>query len=346
MQCASCRFENMPGLTSCGRCGSSLILDSIAIDVHPPRASRASKRLRRWIPRRSFYRARDQAAESLSRTADSVMGDLRLPLPERGTAHRLLVPGWAHLHAGQTIRGRAFLGAYLILLGVGLIGWGSGLGAMCLGLAFSVHASSVLDALVQQGRVRFPAMVATAVLVSIVLGLFLYMPAGWVLSRTAATREFDQAAPPFARGDVVLFNRWAFALRSPRPGDVVLFHPANGATVPGKAGPAFVRWRIRENELVDRVVGGPGDRVRWEDGRLTINGVAASWKPLIPSKLPGDLEITVPEGRYLILPTTSQAMNAGVPASQWEQFGLHPAGDILGVAYLRLHPLTRLWFIR
>ncbi len=346
MQCASCRFENMPGLASCGRCGSLLILDSIAIDVHPPRASRASKRLRRWTPRRSFYRARDLASEGLRRTAGSVMEDQRVPLPEPGTAHRLLVPGWAHLHAGLTVRGRAFLGAYLLLLGLGLIGWGGDLGAICLGLAFSVHASSVLDILVRQGRVRFPTMVATAVLVSIVLGLGLYTPAGWVLSRTAATREFDQAAPPFARADVVLFNRWAFALRSPRPGDVVLFRPANQATVPLEGGPAFVRWMIRENELIDRVVGGPGDHVRWDDGRLTINGVAVSWKPLIPSKLPGHLEITVPEGRYLILPTTSLGMNAGVPTSQWERLGCHPAEDILGMAYLRLHPLERLWFIR
>jgi signal peptidase I len=246
---------------------------------------------------------------------------------------------------GLTIRGRIFLSAYLLLLVLGLIGWGSGLGAMCLGLAFGVHVSSVLDALVRQGRVPFPAMVATSVLVSVVLGLSIYMPAGWVLSQTAAVRGFNQAAPPFARGDVVLFNRWAFALRSPRPGDVVIFQPVNQATVPA-GGFAFVRLAIQENELVDRIVGGPGDRVRWDDGRLTINGVAASWKPLIPSKLPGQLEITVPEGRYLILPTTSQAMNAGVPASQWEQFGLHPAGDILGVAYLRLHPLARLWFIR
>ena len=114
----------MPGLASCGRCGSPLNLDSIAIDVHPPRASRASKRLRRWIPRRSLYRARDRASEELRRTADHLMVDQRLPLPERGTAHRLLVPGWAHLHMGLTIRGRVFLGAYLLLLVLGMIGLG------------------------------------------------------------------------------------------------------------------------------------------------------------------------------------------------------------------------------
>ncbi|MEJ7639085.1 MAG: S26 family signal peptidase [Singulisphaera sp.] len=144
----------------------------------------------------------------------------------------------------------------------------------------------------------------------------------------------------------MLFNRWAFALRSPRPGDVVLFRPAHEATVPLEGGPSFVRWMIRENELIDRVVGGPGDRVRWDDGRLTINGVAVSWKPLIPSKLPGHLEITVPGDRYLILPTTSLAMNAGLPDSEWKRLGCRPAEDILGVVYLRLHPLERLWFIR
>ncbi len=39
MQCPSCSFQNMPGSGNCARCGAMLALASIAIDVHPPRAS-------------------------------------------------------------------------------------------------------------------------------------------------------------------------------------------------------------------------------------------------------------------------------------------------------------------
>ena len=39
---ATASFENMPGVQTCGRCGASLQLASLAIDVHPPRAGRAA----------------------------------------------------------------------------------------------------------------------------------------------------------------------------------------------------------------------------------------------------------------------------------------------------------------
>src|SRR5919204_650375 len=47
MQCPSCRFQNMPGVEVCGRCGSSLRLATAVVDVHPPRARAWQKRVRR-----------------------------------------------------------------------------------------------------------------------------------------------------------------------------------------------------------------------------------------------------------------------------------------------------------
>ena len=64
MQCPCCQFENMPGLASCGRCGSVLDLNLVAIDVNPPRASRVAKGVRRVVPRRAIYQARDAASEA------------------------------------------------------------------------------------------------------------------------------------------------------------------------------------------------------------------------------------------------------------------------------------------
>jgi hypothetical protein len=348
MQCPSCQFENMPGLTACGRCGSRLDLRAATIDVTPPRASRRARRLRRLVPRRGFYRLRDRVSDLLRWAGRSLEVDSRVPLPELGVAARLVVPGWAHFHQGLTIRGGIYLGAYLVLMGLGLISWGSETGAIVIGLAFGVHVSSALDALFAQGRVRFPALAVTTALVALVLSLAVYAPAGWLLGHVASVREFDNASEPFERFDRVVVNEWAFGGRGPRPGDVVLARPPIAQRIPnGSALAAGVRFVLEENELVDRVLAGPGDRVAWDKktDTLEVNGSPVRWRPLLPQRLPARLEITVPEGRYLVLPTTSQATIQGVSADFWKVSGCLTRGEILGGVYFRL-PVWRLWFVR
>jgi signal peptidase I len=349
MQCPSCRFENMPVLETCGRCGTSLALATATIDVHPPRASRAAKRVRQAVPRRLLYRARDAAIEAHRAITGSIVEDSRIPLPEPGILPRLIVPGWAHLHAGLRIRGWFFLGAYLPLLLLALTRWGTPLGSIAAGLAFSVHASAVMDILIRQGTVRFPKMMAMAFMVSLALAVLVYAPAGCLLAyRLAAPIEYAHDSPPFQRSDVVLINRWAYALSSPRRGDVVQFSPLNTSRVvdSGQEG-RHVRLAYEENELIDRVVGLPGDRVVWGAGKLSVNGTPVSWTPLLPERLPPHLEINVPADRYLILPTTSVgAGNAAGSEAFWKNAGLIPGEDILGVAYLRVAPISRVWLIR
>ena len=344
MQCPSCRFENIPGVESCGRCGTSLRLATAVIDVHPPRAKPWAKRARALVPRRSAYRLRDAAAEAAGRTNDLFVRDLRVPLPARHVAARLIVPGWAHLRCGQVVRGRAFLLGYLAVLLPGLAAWGTAGGPLLLGLAFSVHAAATLNFLLQE-RLEFPSLVATTALVWAVLALGVYLPAGWVLGNLAMPRRFGQDAAPFEAGDVVLVNRWAFAWSDPRPGDVVLYRPAEGATVATRQ-EGHTRYLTEEEERIDRVLARPGDRVRWERGRLWVNHVEVPWRPLNPDKVPPRLEFTVPLGRYLVLPTASRGDLASQPQDRCIALGSVAAGDIVGGAYLRNWPAERLWFIR
>src|SRR5437773_1641201 len=174
MQCPSCRFENMPGLDSCGRCGTSLSVSTATLDVNPPRASRTMKGMR-------------------------------------------------------------------------------------------------------QGRVRFPRMMAMAAFVSLALAVLIYVPTGQLLMGIAAPIEYTANSPPFQLFDVVLVNHWAYALTSPRRGDVVLFSPRNNTR--GAAGQfGNRRYEFEENQLIDRLVGLPGDRVVWDGGRLSLNGEAMEWK--------------------------------------------------------------------
>ena len=74
----------MPGLESCGRCGTSLPLGTATIDINPPRASRTAKRVRKVVPRRLLYQARDVAAKSTRAVSGSIVDDSRIPLPEPG----------------------------------------------------------------------------------------------------------------------------------------------------------------------------------------------------------------------------------------------------------------------
>jgi len=347
MQCPSCRFENMPGLESCGRCGTMLTLSTATIDVNPPRATKASKRLRKAVPRRLIYRTRDLASEARRVITRSTVEDSRIPLPEPQILSRLIVPGWAHIHTGLAIRGWLFLAAYLPLLLIGLAQWGTGFASVLLGLAFSVHSSSVVDILIRQGSVRFPKMMATALFVSLILAVFMYVPAGQVLTRIAAPIHYLYDAPPFQRYDVVLINQWAYALTSPRRGDIVQFRPLNlirQAT--GEQG-IHTRFVLEEEAVIDRIVGIPGDRVVWDDGRLTINGTPVAWKPLIPERLPKHLDMTVPEARYMILPTASVgAAGAAGNDAFWKFGSMISLENILGRAYLRVSPITRYWLMR
>jgi len=346
MQCPSCRFENIPGLDACGRCGTSLALSTAVIDVNPPRASRSAKRLRKVVPRRFFYQARDVAAEAHRRFSGSVVEDSRVPLPEPGILSRLMVPGWAHLYSGLRLRGLFFFWAYVVLLVLGLSQWGTGFGSVLLGLAFSVHASSIIDILLRQGTVRFPRMIATAAFVFAGLSIVTYYPAGQVLMRVAAPIEYGTDVPPFKRLDVVLVNHWAFALTDPHRGDVVFFSPITLNRRPDGTQMLHIRHAFEENQVIDRLIGLPGDQVVWDGGKLTVNGTAASWGPLRPERLPKHFEVSVPNERYLIFPTTSiGAVNTGTPESFWKSASLIPRDDILGGVYLRLSPITRFWFI-
>src|SRR3954452_19475404 len=50
MQCSNCQFENIPGSEACGRCGSSLRVGTLVMDVNPPRAPRWRKSVRQNLP--------------------------------------------------------------------------------------------------------------------------------------------------------------------------------------------------------------------------------------------------------------------------------------------------------
>jgi signal peptidase I len=344
MQCVNCRFENLPGEPACGRCGSPLRLATAVLDVHPPRAGRWGKRLRRsFVPQhRSAIRLwtwLDRAVQAVGR-AFRAGPEVDMPLPRVVT--RLVVPGWAHLYCGRTVRGCFFLAVYLALLLPGLFYLGTDLGAILLGLAFSVHAASALS-LLGLRRYGFVRRLRAGIRFTLVLAVGLYLPAGWLLTRVADPHVLQVQAGPFQPDDVVLVNRWAYVFSRPRPGDVVFYHSDGTGVFQSTRGPRLVYRRVREGDYIDRVLAGPGAQVAWEGGRLLVDGSPVPWQPLNQYSRPPDFRFTVPTDCYLILPSL---IAANLPPAQWEALSCVPAAQIQGRAYLRHQPFERWWRIR
>jgi signal peptidase I len=333
MQCSNCRFENMPGIQACGRCGASLQLASLAIDVNPPRAARSAKRWRRWFPVARYW-SRVRSAVANSRAAKWLSG-----LPERSLLLRMIVPGWAQRHAGRLARARWMFGSYVGLLLAGLLFVGTPLGWLLVGLAVAVHAASVLDFMAATvadvgQRLAYSAVTLLALLSAV------YYPAGWLLSQFAAPDRFVMAAFPFRAGDVVLVNRSAYWWSEPQLGDVVSFDLRPQTIVP-----EFTRGTVYRSEgrRIDRVIARAGQRVAVSEGKLLVDGQLSAWLPLNPQRLPEGWDFVVPEGCCAICPSGDPIP---YPSEVLQAVSIVSREHIRGRVYWRHQPLWRFGPIR
>jgi hypothetical protein len=339
MQCTNCQFNNMPGSAVCGRCGTSLGLATAAVDVHPPRAGKFAKRMRRVRPvARTYYEAREVAGEARSRTL-WLFGQVAPSAPPLPVVWRMILPGWSHLYAGRRLAGHLFLWSFLVCLLFGLLLFGHLWGSIFLGLAFSIHSSAILDLISQDlapGEVV--RRMVRGLLITVALALILYLPMGRLLTRVADPQVIDMAVAPFLEEhDVLLVNHWAHA----RVGRIVLYDlPEYTAPGTGHNRTVFTGRRI------DRILAGPGDSVLWEDGRLTVNGVPTDLMPANPIHPPGKALFLVPQGHYFILPSTTMYARGPANSGIWRALCMIPFESIHGQAYLRSHPISRWAVIR
>jgi hypothetical protein len=341
MQCASCQFENMPGIEVCGRCGSPLGLRNLAIDVHPPRAGAWAKRVRRgWLPFRStYYEVRDAGRDFVRETGIGDALHVELPRTAWSVLARGIVPGWPHLYLGQTWIGRVFLGIYLGLMFLAFLLFGKTVGMFIAGLAFSVHVSSIASVL-RQGSIRGLSYWVGVGMTFLILALGVYAPAGWLLSRAVSPAELRHDMEPFEYGDVILHSPGYYWFHEPRPGDVVLYEQTAGNFQLSGNQHGYIR--VEPGQRIDRILAGPGDRVRWENNQLTVNGQPAPFDPLGSFMNMPLLVVDVPQGNYLILPSTGWRRPIELSAADWPRLILVPRASINGRAFLRSYPITRI----
>jgi hypothetical protein len=333
MQCPSCHFENMPGVKACGRCGTSLQLIALAISVYPPRASAWAKWWRRWFwsPRVNWGRA----SEAID---DLLLGRGVRQYPAWRHIVRMVVPGWPQFYRGDRTRGWIFLGTFLTLGFLAVTALGTSLGSVLLGLAVAAHASSVLDIVIAETS-QSRARIIYAIMCLAGVGLGVYWPLGTLASAWIVPLPIVRDMPPFVHGDVVLTSTGIYTLRQPQPGDVVLYQVPASRVAGTYAGHA-ANYQI-QGERIDRIIAGPGQRVRIEAGKLLVDAQASEHVPLNAAGMPGGLDLEAPPGYYVILPTTSLTRQMDPQRLNWQHTSLVPAGQILGRVYVRNWPWYR-----
>jgi len=122
----------------------------------------------------------------------------------------------------------------------------------------------------------------------------------------------ESMVPTLKIGQRVLVNRIGHSFAKPSVGDVVVFHPPQGAEAT-RCGVSHPRQQVcpesvpRRDDVnfIKRVVAGPGDRLKVLDGRVYRNGKLAE-EPFIKPCDPGGgcnfpREITIPAGQYFMM---------------------------------------------
>ena len=155
------------------------------------------------------------------------------------------------------------------------------------------------------------SLVELIVIVAVALGLALGIQAFLVKPYRIPS---ESMVPTLEIGQRVLVNRIGARFSTPDVGDVVVFHPPSGAeqgNTCGSGQPPAGQVCDKPTEdradvnFIKRVVAGPGDKLRIEDGQVILNGKPQS-EPFAEPCGGGDgctfpTEITVPAGHYFMM---------------------------------------------
>jgi signal peptidase I len=178
--------------------------------------------------------------------------------------------------------------------------------------------------------IEWVVLIGAALLIALVVKAFLFQ-AFYIPS--------DSMVPTLKTNDRVIVNKLSYKLHPVHRGDIVVFKTPKGAD--GKPIDPTIK------DLIKRVIGLPGETISARNGQVTING-----KPLVESYLPKgtvtDCEKFVPDcfpkgplpsNEYFVMGDN----RGGSRDSRY--FGPISKGEIVGRAFIRVWPLSRIGFL-
>ncbi|MDX6633117.1 MAG: signal peptidase [Solirubrobacterales bacterium] len=198
------------------------------------------------------------------------------------------------------------------------------------------------------------AVAELLVIVALALGLALGIQAFLIKPYQIPSQSME---PTLDVGQRVLVNRFGYHFGSPSVGDIVVFHPPQGADRGNECGtqikgrepvevgspcPLPTRQEGTVN-FIKRIVAGPGDTLAVKDGHPVVNGRQATESFILPCR--GGTEcnlprpIKIPAGHYFMM-----GDNRG-QSDDSRFWGPVPRRWIVGKAFLTYWPLKRIGFL-
>lgn len=190
------------------------------------------------------------------------------------------------------------------------------------------------------------AIVELVVIVGFAIGLALVIQAFLVKPYQIPTGSM---IPTLAVDQRVLVQRVGYHFGDPEIGDIVVFHPPKGADSNEMCGAPMGQGQVcdtpvdepDETNFIKRVVAGPGDTLKVEDGRAIVNGEAIEDDFTKPCGAIGrgcdfPNEVTIPEDHYFMM-----GDNRG-QSDDSRFWGPVPSDWIIGEAFATYWPPDRL----
>jgi signal peptidase I len=188
------------------------------------------------------------------------------------------------------------------------------------------------------------------VIVALAIGLALLIQAFVVKPYQIPSESME---PTLDVGQRVLVDRVSYHFGDPQIGDIVVFHPPQGAVgegpqcglaqlPPGEACPEPVDEEADTN-FIKRIVAGPGDRLSIKDGHPVVNGVMAQEGFIQPCHDSGSCNypktITIPPNSYFMMGDNRSHSD---DSRFW---GPVPRDWIIGEAFFTYWPPDRVGFL-
>ncbi len=136
--------------------------------------------------------------------------------------------------------------------------------------------------------------------------------------------------PTLEENDYLIINRIPYTTHTPAKGDIVVFKSH------------LTQENGKEKDLVKRIIGVPGDKIKIVDGKVYVNDVEQKEAYINGEYTDGYVDTIIPDGFVF-------AMGDNRPNSldsRDSRVGLVKIDDIIGRAFVRLYPFSKIGLLK
>ncbi|WP_455539578.1 signal peptidase I [Terrisporobacter sp.] len=136
----------------------------------------------------------------------------------------------------------------------------------------------------------------------------------------------DSMYPTLQDGNYLLIDRMSYKFKEPKHGDIIVFKSD------------LKQDDGSSKDLVKRVIGVSGDKVKIKDSKVYVNGKKINEPYIYNQPTEGDIDTVVPQGSVFVLGDNREISLD----SRYDSVGFISESDILGKVFIRLYPFNEI----